>query len=82
MQVIGPEGRQRIARVHNAIGALRAAGIGISPDTISDAVTDALAAGLSPAAMQHPAQLETVTAGARARIRALYAAVSGGGGVA
>ena len=69
-----------MARAHNAICALRSAGIGISPDTISDVVADSLAAGIAPAAMAHPAALDAITETARARVRALSAAVVAPGG--
>jgi exosome complex component RRP4 len=60
-RVIGREGRTAVAAVHNAIAALAARSLAVSPESIMDVVHDATAAGLPPAAMLTTDGLPVVT---------------------
>lgn len=60
-RVIQPQGRAAVARVHNAIAALRTRAIAISPESIMDVVKDSEAQGVPIASMLTAEWLPRVT---------------------
>lgn len=60
-RVIGPEGRTAVARVRNAIAALRTRSIAISPESIMDVYNDSVAAEIEAKDMLTSEGLPVVT---------------------
>lgn len=75
-RAIGPAARERIARARNAVLALSAGGLPVTPESITDVVDESLRLGLTASALAGARAAADATAATRARLAAAAAAAA------